>query len=163
MLTSVETIPDVTAIEVPPLYDLKPLEAAMRSSHGRYIFSSDNEVLFFHDKEKTTEYVHLYAMCLQGCSRLNSVVVRQEVGPRSVKIGQIVRIKTRFRLLKQENGNFTFRELLKGIYILDDGVCKVCYPSYCLAKEMTEDIRNRSLLENRLRGAWVGSRRRDVM
>ena len=75
----------------PPLYDLKPLEAAIRSSHGRYICSSDNEVLFFHDKEETTEYVHLYTMCLQECSRLNSVIVRREVGPRSVKIGQIVR------------------------------------------------------------------------
>jgi hypothetical protein len=42
-----------------------------------------------------------------------------------VKVGQIVQIKMKFRLLKQESGEFTFRELLKGIYVLHDGMSMV--------------------------------------
>lgn len=50
MLTSLETVPDATSVPIPPLYDRKPFDAAMRSGHGRFKFSSDNEVLFFGDE-----------------------------------------------------------------------------------------------------------------
>jgi hypothetical protein len=50
MLTSLETVPGAVAIDVPPLYDHKPLQAAIRAGHGKYIFSPDNEVLFFGDE-----------------------------------------------------------------------------------------------------------------
>lgn len=50
MLTSLENVPDAIAVGVPPLYDRKPLDAAVRAGHGKYAFSSDNEVLFFGDE-----------------------------------------------------------------------------------------------------------------
>jgi hypothetical protein len=50
MLTSLETVPDAFAIDLPPLYDHKPLQAAIRAGHGKYTFSADNEVLFFGDE-----------------------------------------------------------------------------------------------------------------
>jgi hypothetical protein len=42
-----------------------------------------------------------------------------------VRVGQIAQIKMKFRLLKQESGDFTFRELLKGICVLHDGMSMV--------------------------------------
>jgi hypothetical protein len=45
-----ETMPDAVPVDVPPLYDQKPLQAAVRASHGKYTFSADNEVLFFGDE-----------------------------------------------------------------------------------------------------------------
>lgn len=59
MLTSLQTVPEAITVDVPPLYDLKPLEAAMRSGHGKYTFSSDNEVLFFGDNVTPTGYTPL--------------------------------------------------------------------------------------------------------
>lgn len=50
MLTSLEMVPDAAAVEVPPLYDQQPLQAALRAGHGQYVFSADNEVLFFGDE-----------------------------------------------------------------------------------------------------------------
>jgi hypothetical protein len=50
MLTSVEMAPDESAVDIPPLYDQKPFEAAIRAGHGNFMFSSDNEVLFFGDQ-----------------------------------------------------------------------------------------------------------------
>jgi hypothetical protein len=52
-------------------------------------------------------------------------VIRREVKPSAVTVGQIAQIKIKFRLLKQENGSFTFREVLKGVYILHDGASTV--------------------------------------
>lgn len=49
MLTSLDTVLDAIAIKVPPLYIHEPLEAAIRGGNGKYVFSSDNEVLFFGD------------------------------------------------------------------------------------------------------------------
>lgn len=56
MLTSVETVPDATPVEIPPLDNRSGFEAAVRASHGKYIFSSDNEVLFFGDKQLANGY-----------------------------------------------------------------------------------------------------------
>lgn len=50
MLTSLDISPDATAVEMPPLYDEAPFEAVLRASHGKYVFSADNEVLFFSDE-----------------------------------------------------------------------------------------------------------------
>lgn len=61
MLTSVDTAPTVTAVEVPPLYDQKPFEAALRAGHGKYIFSSDNEVQFFGDEVMQDGYAQSLA------------------------------------------------------------------------------------------------------
>jgi hypothetical protein len=51
--------------------------------------------------------------------------MRREVNPSAVNVGQIAQIKMKLRLLKQENGSFTFREVLKGVYILHDGASTV--------------------------------------
>jgi hypothetical protein len=48
------------------------------------------------------------------------------VAPSAINVGQIVQVRMKFRLLKQENGSFTFRELLKGVYVLHDGASMVC-------------------------------------
>jgi hypothetical protein len=51
MLTVVEKFPEAKAVEIPPLDHRAPLLAAIRAGHGKYVFSSDNEILFFGDKE----------------------------------------------------------------------------------------------------------------
>lgn len=53
MLTLLETLPEATPVDIPPLDNCASFEAAVRSGHGKYVFSSDNEVLFFGDKEVT--------------------------------------------------------------------------------------------------------------
>lgn len=40
-------------------------------------------------------------------------------------IGQIAQVTLQYRLLKQENGTFTLRELLKGVCVLDNGLREV--------------------------------------
>lgn len=52
--------------------------------------------------------------------------MRREIGTAAIAVGQIVQIKMSFRLLKQQNGSFTFRQLLKGVYVLHDGMSMVC-------------------------------------
>ena len=47
MLTSVETVPDAIATDIPPLENVELFEAAIDASHGKYIYSADNEVLVF--------------------------------------------------------------------------------------------------------------------
>jgi len=56
-LTSLETVPDAVPVSVPPLYDQKPFEAALRAGHGKFCFSSNNEVLFFGDEAMPNGYV----------------------------------------------------------------------------------------------------------
>jgi hypothetical protein len=56
MLTSSETAPNESAVDIPPLYDQKPFEAAIRAGHGNFMFSSDNEVLFFGDQAMANGY-----------------------------------------------------------------------------------------------------------
>lgn len=51
---------------------------------------------------------------------------RQEVGPGSIQVGQIVRLDMQFRLMKQGGGSYTFQQVLEGAFILDDGMSKVC-------------------------------------
>lgn len=50
MLTSLDTHPDATAVDFPPLYDEKPFKIAIEAGHGKYVFSSENEVLYFVDE-----------------------------------------------------------------------------------------------------------------
>lgn len=50
MLTSLEISPNASPVEIPPSYDDTPYEAAIRAGHGKYIFSDENEVLFFNDE-----------------------------------------------------------------------------------------------------------------
>ena len=52
-------------------------------------------------------------------------VLRREVSPSAVNVGQVAQIRLKLRLLKQEDGSFTFREMLKGVYILHDGASTV--------------------------------------
>jgi hypothetical protein len=56
MLTSIEMYPEATPTEIPPLEDNATYEAAIRASHGKFIFSPQNEVLFFGDKEMPNGY-----------------------------------------------------------------------------------------------------------
>ena len=51
--------------------------------------------------------------------------VRREIGTNLINVGQIAQVRMKLHLLKQDNGSFTFRELLKGIYILYDGASTV--------------------------------------
>lgn len=51
--------------------------------------------------------------------------MRHEINTSAVRVGQIAQVKMCFRLLKQANGTFTFRQLLKGVYILHDGMSMV--------------------------------------
>ena len=56
MLTSLETLPEATPVDIPPLDNCVSFEAAIRSGHGKYVFSSDNEVLFLGDREIANGY-----------------------------------------------------------------------------------------------------------
>ena len=51
MLTSIKTSPDATSADIPVLDNQASLMAAIRSGHGKFIFSSDNQVLFTADRE----------------------------------------------------------------------------------------------------------------
>lgn len=61
MLTSLETVPQATTVDIPPLYNHWALEAALQAGNGKYMFSPDNEVLFFMDQTSMDGYV---AVCL---------------------------------------------------------------------------------------------------
>lgn len=52
-------------------------------------------------------------------------VVRKEVGPNIVDIGQVAQVTLKFRALRQPDGRFVFRELLKRVCVLDDGISTV--------------------------------------
>lgn len=56
MLTSTETEVEITTVEIPPLYDQEPFHAAIQAGHGKYAFSTDNEVLFFGDEINAEGY-----------------------------------------------------------------------------------------------------------
>ena len=47
MLTSAETDPDASVADIPPLENAQPFEAAVNAAHGKFLFSTDNEVLIF--------------------------------------------------------------------------------------------------------------------
>ena len=67
--------------------------------------------------------------CVQVKDRFKPVfsdIIRREVAPTAVRCGQIVQIKMSLRLLRQDNGCFSRREILKGVFILDDAVSLVC-------------------------------------
>ena len=53
------------------------------------------------------------------------IFFRREICPGQVAMGQIAHVRMQFRLLKQDNGSFTFRELLKAVYVLDNGLREV--------------------------------------
>ena len=40
-------------------------------------------------------------------------------------MGQIAHVRMLFHLLKQDNGTLTFREALKAVYVLDNGLREV--------------------------------------
>ena len=50
MLTAVNINTGATVVDIPPLYDAQPFEAALRHGHGEFAFTTDNEVLYFSDK-----------------------------------------------------------------------------------------------------------------
>lgn len=54
MLTSTETFPDATAVDFPPLENRAPFDAAILAGHGKFIFSSENEILFMRDEVAAT-------------------------------------------------------------------------------------------------------------
>jgi hypothetical protein len=141
-LTSLETNADALSVDIPPLYDHLSYDNALRAGHGKYKFSSDNEVLFFGNEVTDDGYV---GFCSDpNFAKLNgstSGIVRREIRPSSIAVGQIAQIKVQFRLLKQENGTFTFRELLKGIYVVNDGLSMVCF-CWCCSLSFNSIIEN---------------------
>ena len=72
-------------------------------------------------------------------SQFSSDVIRREISPSSIQVGQIAQVKMSFRLLKQENGTFSYREMLKGVCVLHEGLSMVrpldkvvpCYEHLC--------------------------------
>ena len=54
-----------------------------------------------------------------------SQVVRNEVGPNVVDIGQVAQVMLKFRALHQLDGSFIFCELLNSVCNLDDGISAV--------------------------------------
>jgi len=56
MLTSREMVPNAVAADIPPFYDHKPFDAAIRAGHGKFAFSTDNEVLYFGDEQMANGY-----------------------------------------------------------------------------------------------------------
>jgi hypothetical protein len=71
MLTSLETNAEAHSVDIPPLYDHMSFDAAIRAGHGKYTFSSDNEVLFFGDEVTDGGYVDFFGVpclaLLNGC------------------------------------------------------------------------------------------------
>jgi hypothetical protein len=57
MLTALEIFPDATTTEIPPLENIAVYEAAIRAGHGKFAFSTQNEVLFFGDRQMPNGYV----------------------------------------------------------------------------------------------------------
>jgi hypothetical protein len=60
MLTTLDVFPEATSTEIPPLENVVAYEAALRAGHGKYVYSSQNEVLFFGDKEMPNGYYLSY-------------------------------------------------------------------------------------------------------
>lgn len=52
-------------------------------------------------------------------------IIRTEIAASAIAVGQIVQVKMQLRLLRQDDGKFAFRELLKGICVLHDGLSTV--------------------------------------
>lgn len=57
MLTSLDVNPNATPVEIPPLYDAQPFETSLRQGHGKFAFTTDNEVLYFADKAGNDGFV----------------------------------------------------------------------------------------------------------
>ena len=55
--------------------------------------------------------------------------MRKEVSPNGVDVGQVAQVTLKLRALQQPDGSFAFRELLKRVCILDDGISTVCEPT----------------------------------
>ena len=51
--------------------------------------------------------------------------MRSEIRPASITPGHVVQVTMKFRLLKQEDGPYTFRELLKSVCVLHEGLSLV--------------------------------------
>jgi hypothetical protein len=84
-------------------------------------------------------------------------IIRREISPSLVQVGQIAQIKMQLRLLKQANGTFTLQELLKGVYVIDNKLSMVC-PFHQInrlqsndevLKEIARDYVNRLLANER--------------
>jgi hypothetical protein len=52
-------------------------------------------------------------------------IIRREIGPSAIRVGQIVQVGMSLRLLKQDNEKFTQREILKSISILNEEMSTV--------------------------------------
>lgn len=52
MLTLLNLVPSATAVDIPPFDNYAAFQAAIQVGHGRFLFSSDNEVLIFEDEIK---------------------------------------------------------------------------------------------------------------
>lgn len=71
---------------------------------------------------------HLLEQCLPRFRN----IIRREISPGTVHVGQIVQVKMCFRLLKQEDDTFVYREMLKSVCVLHDGVSMVSFRLWCV-------------------------------
>ena len=83
MLTLLETVPNAIAVDIPPLYNHIPFEAAVVASHGKHCFSSDNEVLYFGDNVNCNGYSFPHDI-LDLCSISFSDIIRREISPTAI-------------------------------------------------------------------------------
>lgn len=128
MLTLLGTSFDSTPVELPPLYDKRPFVAAMLAGHGKFEFTSDNEVLYFGDEPNLDGQVVLRLLSYVHADVPTSGFTRREICPVTITPGHFVQVSMKFRLLKQKEGPYIFRELLKNVCVLHDGLSMVRIP-----------------------------------
>ena len=87
-----------------------------------------------------------------------SDILRKETSPNAVAVGQLVQLRFQLRLLKQLNGTFTCRDLLKNVCILHEGLSRVrltvlqlLSPTYPFIQEIAREHAMRSVVRNRKR------------
>ena len=136
MLTVVDVNPNAVEGEIPPFYNAQPFEVAIAHAHGEVAFTTDNKVLYFMDRTcedrcETLKLIDLLSDTDPLSDSLIRQVIRTEVRPNHIDVGQVAQVTVCFRVLQQLAGDSIFWEMLKTISILDDGISMVNHHSRC--------------------------------
>ncbi|KAF9792836.1 hypothetical protein BJ322DRAFT_1103298 [Thelephora terrestris] len=111
MLTSLIRCPTAEPVDIAPLDNEVPIQAAIRNGHGQFVFSADNQIFFFGDDVLR-----------------NGEIVRRYIRPASVKEARVARISMSPRLILQPDGSFRARQLLKSIHLVHEELTMACLP-----------------------------------
>ncbi|KAF9791325.1 hypothetical protein BJ322DRAFT_1017851 [Thelephora terrestris] len=98
-------------VDIAPLDNEVPIQAAIRNGHGQFVFSADNQIFFFGDDVLR-----------------NGEIVRCYIRPASVKEARVARISMSPRLILQPDGSFRARQLLKSIHLVHEELTMACLP-----------------------------------